>query len=194
MTTNEPLSQASRHGDYAGFITRMVAFITDQVIVAVVVAGAGVFVNFVAQTFQLKQALGLETVTGAVAAIVGGATGLIFNLVYCAGFWTLAGQTPGKWLMGLVVVQTNGKRLKLGRALLRWLGYWLSGILFLGFLWVLLDSRRQGFHDKLARTLVVYSRPEEARRAALTPSRDRPSDPGGQRIGEKEIDDHEQES
>jgi uncharacterized RDD family membrane protein YckC len=179
--TNDSLSKASRHGDYAGFITRMVAFITDQIIIAVIVAGAAVFVSFAAQTFQLRQALGLETVTGALAAALAGATGILFGMVYDVGFWILAGQTPGKWLMGLVVVQTNGERLKLGRALLRWLGYWLSGILFLGFLWVLLDSRRQGFHDKLARTLVVYSRPEEARLAARTPSRDRPSDPGGQR-------------
>jgi uncharacterized RDD family membrane protein YckC len=177
--TNDSLSKASRHGDYAGFITRMVAFITDQIIIAVIVAGAAVFVSFAAQTFQLRQALGLETVTGALAAALAGATGILFGMVYDVGFWILAGQTPGKWLMGLVVVQTNGERLKLGRALLRWLGYWLSGILFLGFLWVLLDSRRQGFHDKLARTLVVYSRPEEARLAARTPSRDRPSDPGG---------------
>ena len=170
-------SQSLRHGDYAGFVTRMVAFITDRVIIAVIMAGAVVFVGFLAQTFQLRQALGLETVTGALASVLAGASGIIFNMVYHAGFWVLAGQTPGKWLMGLVVVQTNGERLKLGRALLRWLGYWLSGILFLGFLWILLDSRRQGFHDKLARTLVVYSRPEEVRRAALMPAQDRSSDP-----------------
>jgi uncharacterized RDD family membrane protein YckC len=177
---HESLSKASRHGDYAGFVTRMVAFITDQVIIAVVVAGAAVFVGFAAQTFQLRQALGLETLTGALASVVAGVSGIVFDMVYCVGFWVLAGQTPGKRLMGVLVVQTNGERLKLGRALLRWLGYWVSGILFLGFLWVLLDSRRQGFHDKLARTLVIYSRPEAARLAALTPNRDRPSDAGRQ--------------
>jgi len=177
MMTHETVSQAQRHGDYAGFVTRMIAFITDQIVIAVVMAGAAVFVDFAAQTFQLRQAAGLDTLTGALAVAIAGATGLAFNMVYHVGFWTLAGQTPGKRLMGLLVVQTNGERLKLGRAILRWLGYWLSGILFLGYLWIVLDSRRQGFHDKLARTLVVYSRPEEARRAALMPAQDRSSDP-----------------
>jgi uncharacterized RDD family membrane protein YckC len=32
----------------------------------------------------------------------------------------------------------------------------VSGIFFLGYLWILVDDRRQGWHDKLARTLVVY--------------------------------------
>jgi len=174
--THEPPSPALRHGDYAGFVTRLIAFITDQLIVAVVVSGAAIFVNFLAQTFQVRQVLGYATVTGAVAAVLAGATGILFNMVYSVGFWTLAGQTPGKWLMGLLVVQTNGKRLKLGRAILRWLGYWLSGILFLGFLWMLIDGRRQGFHDKLARSLVVYSRPKEARLAELESGRSRRGD------------------
>lgn len=178
--SDEPLSWASGHGDYAGFVSRMVAFIIDQVIIAAALAGTAVFLGLAAQTFQIRQALGLETLTGALAAAVAGAAGFFLGLVYNVGFWVLAGQTPGKWLTGLLVVQANGERLKLGRALLRWLGYWLSGILFVGFLWVLLDGRRQGFHDKLARTLVVYSRPEEAMRAALIPGRDRPSKFGRQ--------------
>ena len=59
------------------------------------------------------------------------------------------------------VVRTDGKRLKFGNALRRSLGYIVSGILFLGYLWILFDNRRQGFHDKLAGTMVVYSWPED---------------------------------
>jgi uncharacterized RDD family membrane protein YckC len=169
-----------RHGDYAGFVTRMVAFIIDRVIVAIVLAGTVVFVAAAAQTFQVRQVLGYETLFGTTAAILAGASGILLDLVYCVGFWILAGQTPGKWIMGLLVVRMNGKRLGLGRAILRWLGYWVSGILFLGFLWILVDGRRQGFHDKLARTFVVYSRPEALRIAAAAPIRNRQGDvPGG---------------
>jgi uncharacterized RDD family membrane protein YckC len=75
--------------------------------------------------------------------------------------------------MGLLVVKTSGSRLGLGGALVRWLGYWLSAILFLGFLWILVDGRRQGWHDKLARTLVVYSRPGAAGVVAAQPIRER---------------------
>jgi hypothetical protein len=41
---------------------------------------------------------------------------------------------------------------------LRWLGYQLClATLGIGFLWVLVDDRRMGWHDKLARTCVIYS-------------------------------------
>jgi uncharacterized RDD family membrane protein YckC len=167
------VTRALRHGDYAGFITRMVAFILDRLIIAVSLAGAAVFFHFLMQTFKLSQVLDLWNVSLETTAAIYGAVTFIFSLVYDVGGWTLAGQTPGKRIMGLLVVRTNGKRVKLGAALLRWLGYWLSGILFLGFLWVLVDNRRQGFHDKLARTFVVYSRPEAIGIAASTPIRNR---------------------
>ena len=176
MMADGTLSAAQRHGDYAGFVTRTVAFVIDRIIIALVLGGAAIFVDFAAQTFQVKQAMGLDTLTAGLAAAIAGASGIGLSLIYDVGFWVLAGQTPGKRLMGLLVVRTNGGRLKLGSALLRWVGYWVSGILFLGFLWVLLDSKRQGFHDKLARTLVVYSRPEAAGVAAATSIRDRVSD------------------
>jgi uncharacterized RDD family membrane protein YckC len=173
MTTYESPSQAQRHGAYAGFFTRMVAFFIDRFIIAAILGGAIFFAGFILQTFQLSQALGLSSLTGELAVAISGASGAVLSMVYDVGCWTLAGQTPGKRIMGLLVVRTNGERLKLGPAILRWLGYWLSGILFLGFLWILLDSKRQGFHDKLARTLVIYSRPEQIGLEASTPVRDR---------------------
>jgi len=151
----------------------MVAFLTDRIIIAVIVAGGAFFVDWMVRTFQLSQVLGTRSLPQALVAAIGGSVAALFAVMYDVGFWTLAGQTPGKRLMGLLVVKANGERLKLGRAILRWLGYWLSGILFLGFLWVLVDGKRQGFHDKLARTIVVYSRPEAAGVAAAAPIRDR---------------------
>ena len=155
MTAGESHSRAQRHGDYAGFVTRMVAFLTDRIIIAVIVAGGAFFVDWMVQTFQLSQVLGTRSLPQALVAALSGSVAALFAVMYDVGFWTLAGQTPGKRLMGLLVVKANGERLKLGRAVVRWLGYWLSGILFLGFLWVLVDGKRQGFHDKLARTIVV---------------------------------------
>ena len=172
MASESP-PQAQRHGDYAGFITRVVAFVIDRFIIAAILGGAVFFAGAILQTFQLSQALGLRSLTGELAAAIGGASGAVLSMVYDVGCWILAGQTPGKRIMGLLVVRTNGQRLKLGSALLRWLGYWVSGILFLGFLWILVDGKRQGFHDKLARTWVVYSRPEAAGVEAAKPIRHR---------------------
>ena len=41
-------------------------------------------------------------------------------------------------------------------AAIRACGYWVSGILLLGFAWIAVDERSQGFHDKFAGTFVVY--------------------------------------
>jgi uncharacterized RDD family membrane protein YckC len=90
---------------------------------------------------------------------------VLFILGYHAFFLVFAGQTPGKALLGLRVVPVNGGKLKPWRAVLRYLGYYLSALpLFIGFLWVLLDDQRQAWHDKLAGTVVLYSwqaRPDE---------------------------------
>ncbi len=72
-------------------------------------------------------------------------------------FWTYKSATPGKMIMGMKIVdaETLGPVSK-GRLVLRYLGYYLSVIvLFLGFLWVGWDKRKQGWHDKMARTVVI---------------------------------------
>lgn len=75
--------------------------------------------------------------------------------------WVVLGGTPGKLLMGceLVDIQSGGPP-GLVQALLRYLGYGLSALpLGLGFLWILWDPRKQGFHDKLAGTRVIREDP-----------------------------------
>jgi uncharacterized RDD family membrane protein YckC len=48
------------------------------------------------------------------------------------------------------------------RSLVRVLAYSVSAILLLGFLWIAVDRRRQGFHDKIAHTFVIYDRQRSA--------------------------------
>ena len=83
---------------------------------------------------------------------------LTFPLFYLLFFWILAGQTPGKRLLGLRIVRLNGRRMTLLVGIRRLLGYLACFLsLGIGFLWVLIDDRRQGWHDKIAGTCVVYS-------------------------------------
>ena len=78
------------------------------------------------------------------------------GMLYFTGFHGAGGQTPGKMLLGLRVVPAAGGAMTFGIAFLRWAGYLLSGVFFgLGFLWIAFDGRKQGWHDKLAATLVV---------------------------------------
>lgn len=70
------------------------------------------------------------------------------------------GQTPGKAALGIRIVKLNGAQLTAWDAILRnIIGYYLSGLFFvLGYLWALWDERRQGWHDKLAGTVVIKAR------------------------------------
>jgi uncharacterized RDD family membrane protein YckC len=91
--------------------------------------------------------------------LVAGLTLLLFvlNFVVLAG---ITGQTAGMRILGIYIVRENGKPFTIKHAALRHLlGYPLSmAIGFLGFLWMLWDPRQQGWHDKLARTIVVMSK------------------------------------
>lgn len=74
--------------------------------------------------------------------------------------WATIGGTPGKLLLGLRVVDaTSGRKPDFLQATVRYLGYFVSIFaIMLGFLWVAFDPRKQGFHDKIAHTLVVHAR------------------------------------
>lgn len=93
----------------------------------------------------------------------GGPIGFVlgFGLMIAYVIWAFKlfaqGATPGKRLLGMRVVkeggQTAGFWTMLGR---EWIGKWISAMVFsLGFLWILFDRDRQGWHDKLVSTYVV---------------------------------------
>ncbi len=92
---------------------------------------------------------------------------LFINLVLPIGivvlFWVKSGATPGKMLLDCRVVDAaNGRLPGTGQALLRNLAYLVSMLPFwLGFLWVAWDRRKQGFHDKIAGTVVLHLAPSE---------------------------------
>ncbi len=74
--------------------------------------------------------------------------------------WFLCAATPGKMAISAKLVDAaTGYRPKFRQYIIRYLGYYLSALpLGLGFLWVAIDARKQGWHDKLAGTVVIRSR------------------------------------
>lgn len=72
-------------------------------------------------------------------------------------FWLYKNATPGKMAIKAQVVDAQtGHSISVGQAMLRYLGYFLSILpLGLGIFWVAFDSRKQGWHDKIAGTVVV---------------------------------------
>ena len=75
-------------------------------------------------------------------------------------FWIAKQATPGKMVFSAVIVDaTSGEAPNGGQMIGRYLGYFIACLpLFLGILWVGLDKRKQGWHDKLAGTVVVRKR------------------------------------
>jgi uncharacterized RDD family membrane protein YckC len=147
----------------AGFFSRMMAFLLDIFLLAILGLMSGLVIFLVLHFFRYKQILdfvkSLLGVEDEFAQFIGLISPILFLvvLIYFVFFWTLVGYTPGKALLGLRIVRQDGRPLSVGRALLRYLGYWISAIpLFLGFIWVLIDRQHEGWHDKLANTHVIY--------------------------------------
>ena len=109
-------------------------------------------------------------IDGIILAIIGGVLGgilgntatgsfgsFVIGVAYYWYFWTRNnGQTPGKSVVNIRVIKTDGAPLSDADAVIRYVGYYVSGfILLLGFIWALFDSNSQGWHDKLASTYVI---------------------------------------
>ena len=75
---------------------------------------------------------------------------------YGAVMWKLKGTTVGGILCRLKVVRADGRAIDWPTSAVRALSCFLSLVVAgLGFLWIAFDKDRQGWHDKIAGTLVV---------------------------------------
>jgi uncharacterized RDD family membrane protein YckC len=72
-------------------------------------------------------------------------------------FWRFRSATPGKMLIGAKIVDAkSGEAPSTAQLVGRYLAYFVSTAPFcLGLIWVGFDRRKQGWHDKLARTVVI---------------------------------------
>jgi uncharacterized RDD family membrane protein YckC len=142
------------YGRYAGFASRLLAYVVDRLIILGLLLVLSPVVTFLLDALPTPQ-LTREMIIGLLALLP-----TVTGAIYTMGFWLLAGQTPGKRVMGVRIIRTDGRRLNLGNVFRRWVGYWISTWFLLGFLWILVDRRRMGWHDHIAGTLVVYAWPE----------------------------------
>lgn len=137
--------------EQAGFGLRYGAWMFDFLITLIAIMGF----TFAVTAASRRSVVGSNTDL----SIVAGLTLLLFvlNFVVLAG---TGGQTAGMRILGIFIVRVDGKPFTMKQAAVRHLiGYPLSMALFsLGFLWMLWDPRQQGWHDKLARTIVVISK------------------------------------
>ena len=147
-TAPEPTPGPAPGVEFADPGARLVGYIIDVLIqVGVELALVVIFVLLIA--------------TVAILAIVPGIAMLVVPFVYFPYFWSREGprngQTPGMRQMGIRVVRdVDGGPITIGPAILRLIGYWISGVVFyVGYIWILIDARRRGWFDLIAGTVVV---------------------------------------
>ncbi|NIV29922.1 MAG: hypothetical protein GWN58_10585, partial [Anaerolineae bacterium] len=81
-------------GRYAGFVTRMVAFIVDRAIVSIIVFIMVWSTEWIVNAFEINMLLFFEGTSWQISLAVGVGLLLTITLLYDIGFWLLAGQTP----------------------------------------------------------------------------------------------------
>ena len=132
--------------EYVGFWARVgAAFIDSLLAGAIIVPISRIFFGHAVWSWDNPANLMVNGVLPAVAVIA---------------FWIARQATPGKMMIGAKIVdeKTGGKPSN-GQMIGRYFAYYVSTIpLLLGLIWVGIDARKQGWHDKLAGTLVVRSR------------------------------------
>ena len=107
-------------------------------------------------------ALLVFVVAGPLVAMTGRAAApllfIVVPMVVTIFCWHRYGATPGKLAFSARIVDArSGARPTLVRLATRCLAYIISAApLFLGFAWIAIDRRKQGWHDKIAGTRVIY--------------------------------------
>ena len=124
---------------------RLIGYILDSLLVAAVIVVASAVFFALGTIFPWIGAIGLWI------ALV------LVPLGYFPYFWAKQGQTPGmRYSKVRVVRDADGGPLTGGQAVLRLIGYWVSGFAFsLGFFWIFIDKRERGWFDLIAKTVVI---------------------------------------
>ncbi len=135
--------------EYVGFWPRVGATLIDALIIAVItgpvlvaIYGWGYYLDPAGPMISGPADFLISWVLPAVAVIL---------------FWLYKQATPGKMAVGARVVDARtGNTISVGQSIGRYLAYFISMLpLFLGVIWVAFDPRKQGWHDKLAGTVVI---------------------------------------
>lgn len=146
-----PTRAATRSVQRADFGQRLGAILFDVLLFLIGLMLA----TFLLSSFSQKSVVSSNAMLVAFYAVAVGLFAL--NFVVLAG---REGQTIGKRLVGIRIVTEDGEPVTYVNVLLRHCaGYFLSALAgFLGFLWAIWDSKNQGWHDKIAKTIVVLAR------------------------------------
>jgi len=176
------LVQAPAGYVYVGFWRRLWAYLVDGLILGIpfwLIAAPLAWNPFIRDFFRLALDPGayvIDPTTGAYTATpqtVAAMTALInrvgpefdllalvffgVQMLYFGLLWSRRGASLGQELFGIEVRrESDGSLISFKRGCLRVFGYFVSAlVLYIGFIWATFDPRKQGWHDKIAATVVV---------------------------------------
>lgn len=147
---------SARRPAYVGFWKRVLAALIDTLIVVVVSVPLLLAVYGTSYFSKAEQSGGFAGVWDFVVQVVLPAIAVVL-------FWKFRGATPGKMAISAKIVDaTTLGPPSSGQLVGRYFAYIVSILpLGLGLIWVAFDRRKQGFHDKLANTVVIYDDDED---------------------------------
>lgn len=136
--------------EYAGFWVRTGATIVDTILLLMITVPLTV-------TFYGWEYFTDQSSNSIIAGPADFLISWVFPLIAVILFWVYKQATPGKMLVSAKIVDAaTGNPPSVAQSIGRYFAYILSTLpLFLGFIWVGFDKKKQGWHDKLAGTVVV---------------------------------------
>ena len=135
--------------DYGGFFRRLIAFLIDLLVIHLIT-----YLIYLASTVLMGDLFRDDAASSISFAYK--VLSSCFPALYFIYFYGSTGQSPGKAFLHLKVLRASGESAGYGVAFLRYVGYLISVMVMgIGFIWIIFDGRKQGWHDKIAKTVVV---------------------------------------
>ncbi len=134
--------------EYVGFWARVGAALIDSMLLLLIVIP--LMMIFYDGTAYWED---MRLIKGSVGLLVE----WILPVIAVFAFWLIKQATPGKMAVAARIVDAKtGNKPSTGQFIIRYLGYYVAMLpLFIGIIWVAFDRRKQGWHDKLAGTVVI---------------------------------------
>ena len=148
---------------YVGFWVRLLAFIIDSLAIMAMLWFVTLFIPL-SESLSGIDMTNRESLLALVPTLL---TRLGFDAMFSAVvfllLWNIIRSSLGKIVFRAYIVDSSGQRARFGQLLVRYLGYFISLFCFgLGFIWIAFDPKKQGWHNKLAGTVVSYGTPSKS--------------------------------
>ncbi len=155
--------------EYTGFWRRVLAYLIDSFILGIGITLIGWSI-YGMDHFSIDYPMAWSMFRGPVDVLLSMVVSPV-AVVLCWIYWQ---ATPGKMIISAKIVDArSGANPTPWQCVRRCLGHIVSGVFALGFLWIAFDERKQGWHDKLAGTVVVRKKnPDVSFADAQSPTRE----------------------